>query len=242
MMSEESSQINVASNYQNVMQKIDEAARKSDHSSSDITVVGVSKRIEFSRIKQAIDAGLGIIGEIVSTELKRKLPQIREYSTSIDIQIVGLMQSNKVKFAVENCKLIQSLQTEKILTLINKFAQRNDVIYPVYLQVDFSQTSKPKGLNQKEVLRFMSVVDTHPYVEAQGVMAIAPLEFENNPLLLRKLFAKTRNLFYKEIVPKLEFENPQLSMGMTNDYEIAIEEGSTMVRLGTAIFGPRLKK
>ena len=115
--------INVQSNFQKVLQQIEESSAKVGRDASEITIVGVSKRIDFERIKTAIDAGLEIIGEIAGTELKKKLPLIAEYSPSTLLHIVGRMQSNKVKYAVENCDLIQSIQTEKILSLVGKRAK-----------------------------------------------------------------------------------------------------------------------
>ncbi len=238
-MSEISESINVEFNYSEVMRNIDEIASKTKHDSSDITVVGVTKRIEFQRIKTAVDSGLKVIGEIVGTELKRKLPIIKQHSSLAEIHIVGLLQSNKIKYAVENCDLIQSVQDEKHLILIDKCAKKINKIYPVLLQVDFSTVSKPKGLNMKETYYFLNLIkEKYSNVKIQGIMTIAPLEYEEDLHILRKFFAKTRKNF-EDFIPLLDTDSPQLSMGMSADYRIAIEEGSTMVRIGTAIFGPR---
>ena len=182
-----------------------------------------------------------VIGEIVGTEFKRKLPQIKLYSSTAEIHVVGLLQSNKVKFAIENCDLIQSVQSEKILMLVDKCAKNIKTIHPVLLQVDYSTISKPKGLNLKKTKYFLKLIsEKYSNVKIQGIMTIAPLEFEEDSHILRKFFAKTRNRFDEDLIPLLDTDSPQLSMGMSSDYGIAIEEGSTMVRIGTAIFGPRL--
>lgn len=233
-------EVDVAANYNNVLQKIENSAKISSRDVLDITVVGVSKRIELSRIKSAIDAGLKIVGEVAGTELKKKLSDIRKYSPSTEIQIVGHLQSNKVKYSVENCQLIQSIQSEKILMLVNKFAQKKDVIYPIFLQVDFSNVLNPKGLNLKNTLKMLELSDSLTNVEAKGIMTIAPLELEKDEHNLRKFFAKTNKIFQENLKPKISDISARLSMGMSNDFEIAIQEGSTMIRVGTAIFGPRL--
>ncbi|MHA1201680.1 MAG: YggS family pyridoxal phosphate-dependent enzyme [Candidatus Heimdallarchaeaceae archaeon] len=239
-MSYNSLEVDVAANFNNVLQRVENSAKLSSRDGSDITVVGVSKRIELSRIKSAIDAGLKIVGEVAGTELKKKLPDIIRYSPSTEIQIVGHLQSNKIKYSVENCQLIQSIQSEKMLMLVNKFAHKQDTVYPIFLQVDFSNILNPKGLNLEETLKMLKLSDSHSNVEAKGIMTIAPLELEKDEHNLRKLFAKTHKIFQEKIRPKMPDTDVQLSMGMSNDFEIAIQEGSTMVRVGTAIFGPRM--
>ena len=240
MMSENPHFIDVQSNFERVLQRIEDCSKKIGRDPSEIAIVGVTKRIEFERIKAGIDAGLKIIGEIAGTELKKKLPLIAEDSPFTQLHIVGKMQSNKVKFAVENCDLIQSVQTEKILTLINKRAILRNVIFPIFLQVDYSETAHPKGLSMKNSIKFIKLVEDYENIKIQGIMTIAPLELEIDLTKLRKFFARTHKFFIEKIVPLLDFENPQLSMGMSNDYQIAVEEGSTIIRVGTAIFGPRL--
>lgn len=239
-MSYNSLEVDVVANYNSVLQRVENSAKKSSRDGSDITVVGVSKRIEFSRIKLAIDAGLKIVGEVAGTELKKKLPDIISYSPSTEIQIVGHLQSNKIKYSVENCHLIQSIQSEKILMLVNKFAQKQDHIYPIFLQVDFSNVLNPKGLNLEKTLKMLKLSDSLTNVRVRGIMTIAPLELEKDEHNLRKFFAKTHKIFQEKIRSNLPETNAQLSMGMSNDFEIAIQEGSNMVRVGTAIFGPRM--
>ena len=231
--------INVQSNFHEVIQQIEESSTKAGRDPKEIAIVGVSKRIGFDRIKLAIDAGLEIIGEIAGTELKKKLPLITDYSPSTQLHIVGRMQSNKVKYAVENCDLIQSIQTEKILSLVDKRAKARDVEYPIFIQVDFSETTVPKGLGVDSSLKFIKKIESYTNIKIKGIMTIAPLEYEVDQKKLRKFFSRTHKIFIETIVPLLEIDNPQLSMGMSNDYKIAIEEGSTMIRVGTAIFGPR---
>ncbi|NPD87845.1 MAG: YggS family pyridoxal phosphate-dependent enzyme [Asgard group archaeon] len=238
-MSENPQKIDVQSNFKKVLQQVEDYSEKVGRNPSEITIVGVSKRIEFDRIKLAIDAGLEIIGEIAGTELKKKLPLITDYSSSTQMHIVGKMQSNKVKYAVENCNLIQSIQTEKIFSLINRRAQSREIKYPIFIQVDFSNSVFPKGLDMNTLLKFIKSVEKYSNVEIQGIMTIAPLEYEVDQIKLRKFFSRTHKYFIEKIVPLLDVEKPQLSMGMSNDFNVAIEEGSTMIRVGTAIFGPR---
>jgi pyridoxal phosphate enzyme (YggS family) len=241
MMSESLPFIDVKSNYLKVLEKIDKSAKDSGRDEKDIRLVGVTKRIPLERIRPALDAGLETIGEITGTQLKKKLPIIRKYSSSAKVHIISHMQSNKVKFSVERCDLIQSVRREKILSMIDTYAQKVDIIYPILLQVDFSSVLKSKGMNQQETLRFLEIAENYPNVEIQGIMTIAPLEFMNEKSLLSKFFEKTKSVFDQEIKSKISCDFPILSMGMSSNYELAIEKGSTMIRVGTAIFGPRQK-
>jgi pyridoxal phosphate enzyme (YggS family) len=238
-MSENPLVVDVKTNFLQLLQEIEECSDNIGRDPQEITIVGVSKRIGIERIRPAIDAGLKIIGEIAGTELKRKLPLITDYSPTTKMHIVGKMQSNKVKFSVEKCDLIQSVQTEKILSLIDKRAKTMDVIYPIFIQVDYSETAFPKGLDMPSSEKFLKLAKDYSNIEVQGIMTIAPLEYEIDQEKLRKFFARTHSFFEEKIVQLIEVEEPQLSMGMSNDYRIAIEEGSTMIRVGTAIFGPR---
>jgi len=240
-MVEDPLNIDVYSNYITLLQKIDDILKRVGRDSSELSIVGVTKRIELERITPAIDAGLKIIGEIIGTEFKKKFHQLREYSPQTKFHAVGKLQSNKVKFAVENCDLIQSIQTEKILSLVNKRAQNLNRIYPIFLQTDFSEIAEPKGLNLKSVQKFIATIEDLSHIQIHGIMTIAPLEYEVDKTKLRRFFKRTFKIFREVIAPSLNIERPQLSMGMSNDFEIALEEGSTMIRVGTAIFGPRMK-
>lgn len=230
----------VESNYLSVIQKIESSATKSGRSLGDITLVGITKRIEKERIFPVLKVGLKNIGEVVGTEFKRKLPDIKAVSPSVVVHVVGTLQSNKVKFAVTNCDIIQSVDSLRILNAINKRASQLRKIIPILLQVDYSNYSYPKGLNLKETKKVLQTIsESCVHVEAKGIMTIAPLKYETNPKILRNFFAKTHTIFQEEIKKDFEIDNPILSMGMSNDFEVAIEEGSNMVRIGTAIFGPR---
>lgn len=241
-MSDISERIDVKANYQNVLQKVEKSASKSGRELSDVTIVGVTKRIGMDRIKPVLDEGLKHLGEVISTELKTKINLIREYSSSTIIHVVGHMQSNKAKFAVEKCNLVESVQTEKILALLNKYSEKRNKLYPIFFQVDFSGRDQRKGMNERELLDLLKIAEKYTSISVQGLMTIAPLEYEQTPSLLRKFFSKTFQFYEKSFVPACDSDNTFLSMGMSNDYEIAIQEGSNLIRVGTAIFGPRNPK
>ncbi|MHA1866111.1 MAG: YggS family pyridoxal phosphate-dependent enzyme [Candidatus Heimdallarchaeaceae archaeon] len=232
--------INVVENYYNVLSNIEKSAKKVGRDPSEITLVGVTKRIEVQRIVPVLKEGLTIIGEIVGKDLKQKYDLLKH--NNVSIHVIGKLQSNKVKYAVEKCDLVQSVHNEKILSLINKRAKMNKKIFPIFLQIDFSNLEVKKGLNIEETKKIIHLIKTkYSYIQIQGFMTIAPLQYMENRRILAKFFKKTREYVDKELVPKIEYDNLQLSMGMTDAYQLAIENGSTMVRVGTAIFGPRNK-
>ncbi|MHA1873533.1 MAG: YggS family pyridoxal phosphate-dependent enzyme [Candidatus Heimdallarchaeaceae archaeon] len=232
--------INVVENYYNVLSNIEKSAKKVGRDPSEITLVGVTKRIEVQRIVPVLKEGLTIIGEIVGKDLKQKYDLLKH--NNVSIHVIGKLQSNKVKYAVEKCDLVQSVHNEKILSLINKRAKMNKKIFPIFLQIDFSNLEVKKGLNIEETKKIIHLIKTkYNYIQIQGFMTIAPLQYMQNRRILAKFFKKTREYVDKELVPKIEYDNLQLSMGMTDAYQLAIENGSTMVRVGTAIFGPRNK-
>ncbi len=241
-MSDISAEVNVNSNYQEVVRRVEKSSSLSGRDISDITIVGVTKRIEMARIEPALDAGLKYVGEVVGTELKAKINQIKSYLPSIIVHVVGQLQSNKTKFAVEKCDLVQSVKTEKILSLLNKYAEKRNQLYPIYLQVDFSEDENRKGLNEGEFMKFLSLSQHYTSIDIQGLMTIAPLKYETTPQILRKFFAKTYKIFKEKFMPMVNKDELHLSMGMSGNYEIAIEEGSNLIRIGTAIFGPRIPK
>ena len=232
--------INVVENYYNVLSNIEKSAKKVGRDPSEITLVGVTKRIEVQRIVPVLKEGLTIIGEIVGKDLKQKYDLLKH--NNVSIHVIGKLQSNKVKYAVEKCDLVQSVHNEKILSLINKRAKMNKKIFPIFLQIDFSNLEVKKGLNIEETKKIIHLIKTkYSYIQIQGFMTIAPLQYMENRRILAKFFKKTREYVDKELVPKIEYDNLQLSMGMTDAYQLAIENGSTMVRVGTAIFGLRNK-
>jgi len=241
-MSDILAKVDVKSNYHEVLRRVEESACRSGRQLSDIVVVGVTKRIEMGRIKLALDEGLSHLGEVISTELKTKINDIRQYSSNVCIHVVGNMQSNKAKFAVEKCNLVESIKTEHILSLLNKYAKKKNQLFPVFFQIDLSGRNQLKGMTEKELLDLLELTKNYESIDVKGLMTIAPLEYEQTPTILRKFFKKTFQFYSKTFIPAVDKDETFLSMGMSSDYEIAIEEGSNLIRVGTAIFGPRNPK
>ncbi len=239
MIPHQEKKIDVVSNYHEVLRKIEESAIKVGRDPSEVTLVGVSKMQPLDRILPVLKEGLKILGENIGKDLKSKYDGIISAFPETIIHIIGHMQSDKTKYAIEKCHLVQSVDREKILNLLNKRAEMKDKIYPIFLQVDFSNVEKRKGMDLKTVKQLLAKMNLYSNITVRGFMTIAPLEYVHNEKILAKFYKKTRQVFDEELKPLLDYPTPELSMGMSNSYEIAIKNGSTMVRVGTAIFGPR---
>lgn len=152
--------------------------------------------------------------------------------------MIGHLQTNKVKYIIDKVKLIHSLDRISLAKEMNKQAKKYGIIVDALIQVNVSEEESKFGLKVCELMPFIEEVTKFPNINIKGLMTIAP--FTDDEIVLRDVFRKMNNL--KEDINNKNYENISLeymSMGMTNDYKIAIEEGSNMVRIGTGIFGKR---
>ncbi|MGI9255310.1 MAG: YggS family pyridoxal phosphate-dependent enzyme [Salinispira sp.] len=227
----------VAINYQNVCARIKQKAQLCGRDPSTITLLAVSKTKTPELITQAWDAGIRTFGENRVQEIQKKFdPRPHE---EMELHMIGHLQSNKVRAAVQLSDWIQSVDREKILHLISKEAQRYERTIQICLEVNTSaEESKFGVLRDEEVIRLAVLAAKLPCVKLRGLMTIGPLLSEGEKAL-RNAFIRLRKLFHTigdELAPPLW---DTLSMGMSNDFEIAIEEGATMLRIGSSLFGLR---
>lgn len=215
-------------------QKISAATTKAGRSDS-IHLVAVTKTIDIDRIREAISAGATDIGENKVQELSDKMKTL---GNPVNYHMIGHLQTNKVKYIAENVHLIHSLDTISLAEEIDKRGRKIDKIINALVQVNISGEDTKFGISPESTIEFLESVIGFRNLRIKGLMTIAP--FVGDDYILRKIFSgmyelgeKVKAINYSE----LEFE--YLSMGMTNDFEIAIEEGSNMVRVGTGIFGKR---
>lgn len=200
-----------------------------------VELIAVTKTIDLDRIKEAIELGVENIGENKVQELEIKIPLLEN---SVDYHMIGYLQTNKVKYLIDKVKLIHSLDRQSLAKELDKRARQNDCISQVLLQVNVAEEETKSGLKVEEVLPFIEEILELKHIRIRGLMTIAPNT--GDEAILRKIFRTLYNL--KEDIAGRHYENismDYLSMGMTNDYCIAIEEGSNMVRVGTGIFGKR---
>ncbi len=208
----------------------------------NVALCAVSKFHTVDEIKAAIEAGQTLFGENRVQEAYEKFSELRKdpsITADIKLHIIGQLQSNKVKKAVEIADCIQSVDRIELLEKIEKACQNLDKTIDVYLEVHTGEESKSGFSCDAELMECIKKLNDglFPHVRLSGLMTMAP--FTDNECLIRQSFSKLRNLKEKinEIYSKDLIQN--LSMGMSGDYRIAIEEGSSMVRIGTAIFGIR---
>lgn len=201
----------------------------------DVLLVAVTKTHPADIINEAIDAGATDIGENKAQEIMDKYDQVKP----VRWHMIGHLQTNKVKYIIDKVDMIHSVDSLKLAKEINKRAANHDKIMDVLVQVNSAQEESKFGVTSEETGELIDAILANcPNVKICGLMCIAP--FDENPDNGRKYFAELKKLYddYKKIEhDNLDFK--YLSMGMSHDYKVAIEEGSNLVRVGTAIFGER---
>ena len=227
----------ISKNYKKILENI-ELAKKRFGIARNVKVVAVSKTHPIEAIKFGIDAGITDFGENYAQELKSKYEQIKQIS---DVQpnwhFIGHLQTNKVKYIIPFVKLIHSVDSFHLAEEINRQASKHNRIVDVLVQVNTSGEESKFGCEPEETLPLIEQISNLPNLRILGLMTIG--SFSNDENIIRKEFRLLRRLFEEAKHKFPELPLTELSMGMTNDYLIAIEEGATIVRIGTAIFGER---
>lgn len=221
--------------YLEVLRRIEDSATKVGKSAGDIELVAITKTVPVDRLLEAWSLGLKVFGENRVQEASKKKPMLPE---DISWHLVGHLQTNKVKQAVEIFDLIHSVDSIRLAKEISRRAGQNGKIQDVLIQVNTSGEASKFGVEPKDAVLFAREVSIFSNICVKGLMTIGPLKAETKET--RKCFRLLKEL-YDELREE-ETENLQmryLSMGMTDDFEIAIEEGSNMVRIGSGIFGAR---
>jgi pyridoxal phosphate enzyme (YggS family) len=235
----------IEANVANVNERISRAAERAGREPEEITLVAVTKTFAPETIQEAWDAGLRVFGENRVQEAEPKVLWFRERERHLEWHMVGHLQRNKVKKAIGLFDVFQSVDSPRLARELSKRCQAAQVTVPVLLEVNASGEASKYGFpvheNQADRLdEFFKAVEeivALPHLEPQGLMTIAP--FGASEEALRSCFRRVRLLLdqLKERFPERPW--PHLSMGMTDDFEVAIEEGATIVRIGRAIFGTR---
>lgn len=221
----------VASRYEAVRRQVADAADCVGRDPGDVTIVAVTKTVGIEEIRQAIDAGIVDMGENRVQEFlgKRGLfPDVRWH-------FIGTLQTNKVKDVVGRAALIHSVDSIKLVSEIDRRARESGIVQDVLIQVNVSGESSKHGFLCADVRDALIDASGHPGVAVRGLMTMAPF---GRPEEVRWVFRELKELrdSLREM-PLNGVELDELSMGMTNDYRVAIEEGATIVRVGRAIFG-----
>jgi len=211
------------------------AQRRTGTDPDTITLVAVTKTIPTERIEQAINSGIKIIGENRVQEAQKKFAVI---GNKVTWHLVGHLQTNKVKDALKIFSLIHSLDSIKLAREIEKRAER-----PIDCLIEVNTSNEPSkfGISPREVFKFFEELKDFKRINVRGLMTIGPGWAICDPEASRPCFLLLHDL-RDELAQEFDRPFPILSMGMSSDFEVAIEEGANMIRLGTAIFGPRANK
>ncbi len=225
----------IAENILKIKQRIREACLKVGRNPDEVTIVAVTKTVPVDKIKEAINSGIVDIGENKVQELLEKRNSIE----NIRWHFVGHLQTNKVKYIVDFIHLIHSVDSLKVALEIDKRAKKINRAIDILIEVNTSGEKTKYGVKPDEVVELVRQISENcDFIRVKGLMTVAA--FLPNPEDVRPMFRLLREV--RDEVAKFNFKNVEmrhLSMGMSNDFEVAVEEGATLVRIGTAIFGPR---
>jgi len=225
--------MSIRENLERIREKIRVKSELVGRDPQETTLVAVTKTVEADRIEEAIAAGVNIIGESRVQEAKEKYGKVE---SKIIWHLVGHLQRNKAKDAVKIFDLIHSVDSTKLAKEIDKQAKKAGKIQKILVEVNASGEESKYGLSPEEVITFLKEVSGFPNIKVEGLMTMAP--FYENPEDCRPYFRKLRELREEIKAENIkDVEMVYLSMGMSSDFEVAIEEGSNMVRIGKAIFG-----
>jgi pyridoxal phosphate enzyme (YggS family) len=223
----------IQENLSETKDKISAAIKKSGRKPDSVKLIAVSKTFPAEAVQSAYDAGQRAFGENKVQDLSIKNAALAD---DIEWHMIGHLQSNKAKLAVENADYIHAVDSVKLLKRINRLAEELEKTPKILLEVNISGEESKFGLTPSKVKNLIKEYSECSNIKLVGLMTMAPFGVPESEL--RFVFSSLRNLRDK-LQKEFDLELPELSMGMSGDFEIAIEEGATMVRIGTSIFGRR---
>jgi len=227
--------MSLADNLASIQQRIATACARAGRNPDSVTLMAVSKGMPPALVSEAAACGLVLFGESKVQEAKAKIPLC---PGRLRWQMIGHLQSNKCRDAVQMFEMIQSVDSLALAQEINKQADKQAKTMPVLLEVNLAGESTKFGFKPERLLAELEMINALPKIEVHGLMMIAPWTPE--PEKVRPIFRQLREL-KTQCEDKLGASLPHLSMGMSGDFEVAIEEGATIVRVGTSLFGVRPK-
>ncbi|MFO7666269.1 MAG: YggS family pyridoxal phosphate-dependent enzyme [Desulfobacterales bacterium] len=223
-----------------IINRINKAASSSGRNPEKIRIVAVTKTVPAEKIREAVASGISIIGESYIQEARNKYDLISEIPVSW--HFIGHLQTNKVKYAVTTFDLIHTVDSVRLAVEIDHQSGKLNKIQDVLLQINIGREETKSGMNEEDAADIIKEVARFQNISVKGLMVIPP--FSDDPEIVRPYFSslrilqdKIRSLLVSDGIQNISMD--ELSMGMSGDFEVAIEEGSTLVRIGTAIFGER---
>ena len=225
----------LAENLQQVNANIEKACAAVSRDPGEVTLVAVSKTKPVSMLQEAYDAGARVFGENKVQEIMDKYDQL---PSDIQWHMIGHLQRNKVKYIIDKVAMIHSVDSLRLAQTIEQEAAKKDLVMPILLEVNVAEEESKFGLTTNEVLPLLEKISIFSHIKVMGLMTIAP--FVKNPEENREVFRTLKKLSVDISAKNINNVNMSvLSMGMTGDYQVAVQEGSTMLRVGPGIFGER---
>ena len=225
----------ISENIKSIREKIDNAAQKAGRDPKDVLLLAVSKTVDVPRIKAAVAEGLDELGENHVQEIMEKYEPM---GPDVKWHMIGHLQTNKVKYIIDKVKLIHSVESLKLAEEINKQAKKHGLVMDILVEINMAKEESKYGIMPEDAPAFIESLSSLENIRVRGLMTVAPnvengeenrVYFRNLKKLLVDINAKNINNINMDV----------LSMGMTGDYITAVEEGATIVRVGTGIFGKR---
>ena len=228
----------ISSNIRLIRQRMEVACARSGRDPQSVRLMAVSKTVAPERIRQALDAGITLLGENYVQEAREKIPAIGHVA---EWHMIGHLQTNKVKYVVNLFDWIHSVDRLELARELDKRAGQNNRRLNVLIEVNVSGEESKSGIETTQALELVQQVSLLPNINLRGLMTMPP--YSDNPENSRPYFQALRKLrddISAADIPSIHMD--ELSMGMTDDFEVAIEEGATIIRVGRAIFGNRMNK
>lgn len=226
----------IADNLAQIKEKIARAADRGHRSAEDVRIVAAGKGQGREKIQEAVAAGIRIIGHNYLQEALQESPS--EELPDVEFHMIGHLQRNKANKAADFFHVIHTVDDPRLASALNNHCEATNSRVGVLIQVNLALEPQKSGIPEEEVRPLVETIRTLPYLRLMGLMTMPP--FFDDPDRARPFFARLRELRDKlQTAGVLTSEMNELSMGMTGDFEAAVEEGATLVRIGTALFGPR---
>jgi pyridoxal phosphate enzyme (YggS family) len=225
----------VAGNYRKILEKIRAAAERAGRPAQQIKLLGASKSQEVEKIRAALEAGVRLFGENYVQEAAAK---IKAVGGAAEWHMIGHLQRNKVKIALELFSVIETLDSVELARALNKEAEKRGTAVRSFVEINLEDEESKSGIRKDKLARLLEEVAKLSHLRVEGLMTVPPLS--EDPEASRPFFCALRELqaaHQRLSLPNVELK--ELSMGMTHDFVVAVEEGATIVRIGTALFGPR---
>ena len=221
----------IRENLKEIRYNISEALAKYRHSGDEVSIMAVTKTVAPEKINYAVSQGITLLGE---NRVQEYLSKKDSYDKSAQVHMIGHLQTNKVKYIIGEVSMIQSVDSLKLAGEINRLAVRDGIVMDVLLEVNIGDEESKSGISKDSIMTLAQQMQELSNVRIRGLMAIPPIGADE------AVFAQMNELYCELRESKLSrVEADVLSMGMSGDYELAVKHGSTLVRIGTKLFGAR---